>query len=605
MYRSAPLALALLALSALPALASVPADTLVARINDQTVAAGVDEGGVRRLRLVATETRWFPESDDGPSIVVQAFAEEGAAPSIPGPLIRVEAGTEIVATVRNALAVPLVVHGLHARPGPVDSLVVAPGETVEARFTLAAEGTWWYSGTTGPEEFLYRYSEDANLTGGIVVDPPGGPPAPDRVFLITWWFARPDTTAPPPEHEPGSMMINGKSWPHTERLSYAVGDTARMRWINATEAPHPMHLHGFFFHVDRRGTMEAEAAIPEEERPFAVTERVPPGGTFSMSWVPNRPGNWLLHCHFTFHVAGEMRIDPVSAAGERAAEGHDGAHRMAGLVLGLHVDPGGPVAADPPVTRRLRLVVDDATLPAGTFAYGLGDDPPSIPGPPIVLTSGEAVAITVVNRLDEPTSVHWHGIELLSYSDGVPGWSGEPGRLAAAIAPGDSFVAEYVAPRRGTYMYHSHFSEVRQIDGGLYGPILVLDPGETLDPAVDRVVLISGNPDEGTQMVNGAPFETAPPIEIAADRPTRLRLVNIMGRGVFDLTFRDGDTILPWRAVAKDGAEVPRREPRAAPIRLSSGEIADFEVEPPAGATDLRLVYQRQAVVLSVPVRVR
>src|SRR4029077_15816230 len=45
-------------------------------------------------------------------------------------------------------------------------------------------------------------------------------------------------------------------------------------------------------------------------------------------------------------------------------------------------------------------------------------------GNPLVLTRGEPAEIKVVNRLKEPTTVHWHGIELESYYDGVPGWSG-------------------------------------------------------------------------------------------------------------------------------------------------------------------------------------
>ena len=49
------------------------------------------------------------------------------------------------------------------------------------------------------------------------------------------------------------MVINGQSWPHTERLAYTVGDTVRIRVINAGGAVHPMHLHGFYFNVDSRG----------------------------------------------------------------------------------------------------------------------------------------------------------------------------------------------------------------------------------------------------------------------------------------------------------------------------------------------------------------
>jgi FtsP/CotA-like multicopper oxidase with cupredoxin domain len=53
----------------------------------------------------------------------------------------------------------------------------------------------------------------------------------------------------------------------------------------------------------------------------------------------------------------------------------------------------------------------------------------------LVLTRGEPTAIEVVNRSGEPTAVHWHGIELESYYDGVAGWSGTPGRTAPRFDP--------------------------------------------------------------------------------------------------------------------------------------------------------------------------
>ena len=49
------------------------------------------------------------------------------------------------------------------------------------------------------------------------------------------------------------LAVNGRSWPHTERLSHVVGDTIRWRVINGSRFPHPMHLHGFYFDVDARG----------------------------------------------------------------------------------------------------------------------------------------------------------------------------------------------------------------------------------------------------------------------------------------------------------------------------------------------------------------
>ena len=73
--------------------------------NDNRDAAGVLKDGVLTLRLVAEEARWRPEgqSDADPTRIIQAFAEEGKAPQIPGPLVRVPEGTDIRMSVRNTI----------------------------------------------------------------------------------------------------------------------------------------------------------------------------------------------------------------------------------------------------------------------------------------------------------------------------------------------------------------------------------------------------------------------------------------------------------------------------------------------------------------------
>src|SRR6185436_2198377 len=112
-------------------------------------------------------------------------------------------------------------------------------------------------------------------------------------------------------------------------------------------------------------------------------------------------------------------------------------------------------------------------------------------GPPLVLTRNEPVSIMLVNRLPEPTSVHWHGIELDSYFDGVPGFSGARPTLAPIVAPTDSFEVRFTPPRAGTFIYHTHVNEGRQQPSGLIGPIIVLGPRDRYDAATDLVVAFS------------------------------------------------------------------------------------------------------------------
>ena len=83
--------------------------------NDNRRAAGRLENGVLTIALEARETAWYPETEKGPGVRAHTFAEIGSAATVPGPLIRVPAGTRIRATVRNALAKPMLIRGLHAR----------------------------------------------------------------------------------------------------------------------------------------------------------------------------------------------------------------------------------------------------------------------------------------------------------------------------------------------------------------------------------------------------------------------------------------------------------------------------------------------------------
>src|SRR5207245_2810907 len=134
---------------------------------------------------------------------VLALAETGHRPQIPGPLIRVPAGTLIRAFVRNTLRDPtLVLHGFHTRTRPglaVDTIQVGPGTTREVRFTAPEPGTFFYWGSTEGKPLEERKGDDSQLYGGLVVDPPGASPIPsDRVFAIGVWAAPRDTLGPTP-----------------------------------------------------------------------------------------------------------------------------------------------------------------------------------------------------------------------------------------------------------------------------------------------------------------------------------------------------------------------------------------------------------------------
>jgi manganese oxidase len=125
------------------------ADTPEIEANDNRLARGNLTNGVLTIELEVREGIWFPEQHDGPGLHVQAFAETGRPPEIPGPLIRVPQGTEIQIKIRNTISgAPLVLHGLDTRPGnSADTIQLAPGEQREVRFRADAPGTYYYWGT--------------------------------------------------------------------------------------------------------------------------------------------------------------------------------------------------------------------------------------------------------------------------------------------------------------------------------------------------------------------------------------------------------------------------------------------------------------------------
>jgi manganese oxidase len=590
-------------------------------INDNRKAAGTLSDGVMTVRLEARLGTWHPDADTDPGVVVKAFAVDGGPLQIPGPVIRVREGAEIRVTVRNSLSDSLALHGLYTRPGTESSseaVTIAPGEARDFAFAAGRAGTYYYWGaTTADARLQTRAPQDSQLVGALIVDP-RETLTEDRVLLISNW------QAPPAPGARGRMVINGRSWPHTERLSYKVGDTVRMRVINAGAAVHPMHLHGFYFRVDSRGDELADTVFPPgSSARMVVTERLPAGRTFSLSWTPTRPGNWLFHCHDNVHLQRGIALDGGTAppTPHKHVENH-ALEMMAGPVMGITVTGRSVESPSSTAGRRrvLRLVarVDRGSTdaePAYGYTLHTGRStapPPSpyLPGPTIVLKRGEPVSIMVKNELPEPTSVHWHGIELESYYDGVAGYAGEGRRIAPPIPGGGTFEARFTPPRSGTFIYHTHIDEVRQQQAGLSGALLVMDDPATYNPQRDLVLLVTvprGAADANKVLLNGS---SAPPArEMRVGEHYRLRFINIHTfRPAMRMRLLRDSALLEWRALAKDGMELPADQAIVgqAEIQMGNGETYDFDFVPSA-AGDLHLDVTNAVGVLlvSMPIRVR
>jgi FtsP/CotA-like multicopper oxidase with cupredoxin domain len=597
--------------------------------NDNRSPAGSLKGGVLTLRIVAQQAAWRPDGPSGCALGVHAFSEEGKPVTIPGPLIRVSSGTEVRVTVRNALATSLWVRGFQDRAAgsTLDSTEVGPGQLREFRFVAVTRGAWHYwAGAVGAR--VPTSDADGQLVGALVVDSlsrAARPPA-DRVLVLTRW----NPTGSPSNEGFQLNAFNGRSWPNTERLSYTANDSVRWQLINASNTAHEMHLHGFFFRIDRRGfTIDSAApSLPVVAR-MRVTTVMRPGEWVEIAWLPDRPGNWLFHCHLLTHMNGAQRLDRMGEAETAATErdhatdasGHHAEHDMGGLVMALEIKPSrttSATAAPPRAERKLDLYADTRANRFGERpGYGFivqegpavpASDSIRIPGSPLLLTKNEPVRIAVHNRLTMAISVHWHGIELDSYFDGVGGFSGAGPRIAPMIAAGDSFVVRFTPPRVGTYMYHVHGERGDQLASGLYAPLVVTDSATPFDPRTEPIFAFAdGGPGMGASgpiFINGSPSPDT--LDLVAGTRYRMRIIYIMSNDVVMTTLRGPSGLPLARSFGLDAAENPNAPLRPVQYPTGPGHTRDVAITFDApGLYSLTAQRVTGGPTTMVPIRVR
>ncbi len=221
-------------------------------------------------------------------------------------------------------------------------------------------------------------------------------------------------------------------------------------------------------------------------------------------------------------------------------------------------------------------ILEDVSVTAFTYNG-------TVPGPMIRVTEGDQVRIVVKNELPDPTTIHWHGVEVPNAMDGVPGVTQDP------IQPGETFTYEFTAKPAGTFMYHSHFEGDVQVSAGLYAPFII-DPKEpeVNPPAVDKVLMISESLMRGGQTfapmpmsgmepnfftINGKAFPSTETITVKKGDLVRLRLIGI-GQFIHPMHLHG----LPFKIVATDGHPVPEAAQLTKDtVSVAPGERYDIE----------------------------
>ncbi len=209
-----------------------------------------------------------------------------------------------------------------------------------------------------------------------------------------------------------------------------------------------------------------------------------------------------------------------------------------------------------------------------------------IPGPVLRLKQGEEVNLFLKNALQQPTTIHWHGIRIDNRMDGVANLTQKP------VASGAGFHYRFKVPDAGTFWYHPHNRSWEQMARGLYGLLIVEEPNA---PDVDRDLALvlddwylkaDGRFDEASLgnlgewahdgrtgnvlTINGKPDER---LVVHRGERIRLRLANTANSRILQMRLEGTDAY----TIAVDG------QPLKAPRALNKGRI----ILPPAGRMDL------------------
>lgn len=220
-----------------------------------------------------------------------------------------------------------------------------------------------------------------------------------------------------------------------------------------------------------------------------------------------------------------------------------------------------------------------------------------VPGPTLRVQQGDTLKVRLHNQLQQPTSIHWHGIRIVNAMDGSP-------MVQKPVATGSTFDYEFTVPDAGTYWYHTHTRGYEQLTRGLYGGLIVEersplqeiydddqllifddwllnDDGQIEQDNIGHMMFLSHGGRIGNWgSVNGT---NKPELPVRPGARMRTRLVNVCNARVLELVFGD---LEPW-LIALDGQPTVPQSIKDS-LLLAPGQRADLVLDIPS-APSLRL----------------
>ena len=259
---------------------------------------------------------------------------------------------------------------------------------------------------------------------------------------------------------------------------------------------------------------------------------------------------------------------------------------VCGLGLSVAGKLAGVAAARPPPimlkTAKIEARLTDAGPTRDVLTYGEAGMPPVLR-----MTKGAPFAAQLVNAIDDPTTIHWHGIRVPNKMDGVPFL------VQPYVYTGDRFDYSFTPPDAGTFWYHPHCNTLMQMGRGLTGVIVVENPS---DPEFDSEVVINLRDwrlgDDGQFIDQFRPRDAArsgtygtvrtanwleqPQYDAPAGGLIRLRAAITDVTRIYDFRLEGADGIV----IALDGNPVPQRFPLDA-LQLGPGQRLELAIRMP------------------------
>jgi FtsP/CotA-like multicopper oxidase with cupredoxin domain len=190
------------------------------------------------------------------------------------------------------------------------------------------------------------------------------------------------------------------------------------------------------------------------------------------------------------------------------------------------------------------------------------------------VTEGDHVRIKLVNKLPEPTTINWHGMQVPNDVAGIPDIT-QP-----AVQPGQSFTYEFTVGYPGTYMYHSMYDTMKQIGSGLYGAFIIdpKNPGSEAKYDHDYTMILSGFHVNGTMedeedyyTIDGRSYPDTPTIVVKKGETVRIRLINIDTLEYHTMHLHG----MNFQVIAKDG-QSSKNPQEMNTLSIGPGEIYDI-----------------------------